>query len=837
MRSREDWQKKKRVRIARWLKLAGVVIAGGFILGCLVLLYFAGTLPSIEEISNREISQSTKIYDRTGTVLLYEISSGDRRTIVPFDAIPQSLKDATISIEDQNFYSEPAFDWRGIARAIYVDITSGSLSQGGSTITQQLARTAFLTLDQTFSRKIKELILAIKLNEYYSKDQVLGLYLNEAPYGPTISGVEAASEAYFGVPVTDLNLAQSALLASIPQAPTYYAPWGSHTSDLIKRQKLVLQRMYELGKISKADLDAALAYKIVFQPQSTGIIRAPHFVMAVEDYLVQKYGENLVNHGGLKVMTTLDWNLEQDAEEAAKAGAEQNQKLYQGYNAAIVAQDAKTGQILAMAGSRDYFATSSLPVGCTPGSNCKFEPNFNAATQGLRQPGSALKPFVYLTGFEKGYTPDTTLFDVPTEFSTNPACPTLPDFNNDDKRCFHPQDFEGSFEGPMSVRNALAQSVNVPAVEMLYLVGVRNAVSTAQQFGLTTLTSPDTYGLSLVLGGGAVRLVDLVEAYSVLAEDGVKHAQTMVLQVEDAGGNVLESYADQSSQVVDPQPVRLINDILSDSEARSGLFQNSLSLTQFPGHDVAMKTGTSNDYRDAWTVGYTPSFVGGVWAGNNDNSPMQKNGSSILAAVPIWHAFMEKALADQPLETFTKPDPVNPTKPILAGDYLHNNQLHTILYYVDKSDPTGPPPSNPDDDPQFKNWETSLLTWAAQNMPNFSSYNQPGSLANTGTTQQGGNITSGSSGPPQVTITTPSPGAFVSGGLNISARVVAPQAVINISVFWNGTLVQGFVGQFGTNYNFSWTFSPQAVGPQNVLEIDASTQGGATGKSSVIVYH
>ena len=814
------------------LQAAGIVVAAGFALLFLFILYLAKTLPSIEEISNRQISQSTKIYDRTGTVLLYEINSGERRTVVSFDQIPKTLKDATIAIEDENFYNEPAFDWKGIVRAFLVDITSGSLAQGGSTITQQLARTAFLTLDQTVSRKIKEFVLAIKLNEYYSKNEILGLYLNEVPYGPTIAGVEEASEAYFGEPVERINLAQSALLAAVPQAPTYYSPWGSHADELLKREKLVLQKMYTLGKITKAELNGALTYKIVFQPQSTGTIKAPHFVMAVEDYLVQKYGENLVNQGGLKVITTLDWGLQQEAESAVEQGAEQNQKLYQGYNAALVAQDPKTGQILAMVGSRDYFATSSLPVGCTPGLNCRFEPNFNVATQGLRQPGSALKPFVYLTAFQKGYTPDATLFDVPTEFSTNPACPTIPDFSNNDTRCFHPQDFEESFQGPISMRDALAQSVNIPAVETLYLVGIKNAVNNAYGFGLTTLTSPDAYGLSLVLGGGAVRLADLTEAYSALAQDGIKHNQTMILQVQGSDGNTLESYADQSTRVADAQSVRLINEILSDADARSGLFQKSLNLTVFPGHDVALKTGTSNDYKDAWAIGFTPSLVVGVWAGNNNNTSMQRSGSSILAAVPTWHTFMQQALVNQPLETFVRPDPVNPTKPILAGDYLHNNQLHTILYYIDRGDPAGPPPADPNADPQFHNWETALLTWAAKNMVYFSSYNQPVPVSSPSSPAL---ITPG--GSPQIVITNPSPGEFVTNAVGVSARITSAEPVTKISVFWNGTLVRDFLGSFGTNYTFSWSFAPQTFGGQNLLELQAAGASGALGKDSVIIYH
>jgi membrane peptidoglycan carboxypeptidase len=435
--------------------------------------------------------------------------------------------------------------------------------------------------------------------------------------------------------------------------------------------------------------------------------------MAVADYLVQKYGEDMVDTGGLKVITTLNWNLQQEAEAVVTAGVARNTQLYQATNASLVAEDPQTGQILALVGSADYF-------------DAKNDGNFDVATQGLRQPGSSLKPFVYLTGFEMGYTPDTVLFDVPTEFSTDPSCPGVPDFNNTSTACFHPQDFEGTFAGPLSIRNALAQSVNVPAVKMLYLVGIKNALQTTSEFGITTLNNPNQYGLSLVLGGGAVHLIDLTEAYSVLAADGVKHAQSMILQVQDANGNTLESYADQSSQVVDPQPVRLINDILSDAQAREPLMQASQNLTVFPGYDVALKTGTSNSYTDAWAMGYTPSLVVGVWAGNNDNAPMQKNGSSILAAVPMWNAFMVQALPQVPITTFVQPDPTNPTKPILAGDYAADDQINTILYYVDKTDPTGPPPADPASDPQFNNWETGVINWARQNIPNFSSeYNQP----------------------------------------------------------------------------------------------------------------
>lgn len=694
----------KRALYIKILQIAGVVVVSFFIIVCFAVLYFAKTVPSIQEIGSRQIGQSTKIYDRTGTVLLYDINNGQKRTLVPFGQIPQSLKDATIAIEDQHFYSEPAFDIKGILRAIFVDITTRSFAEGGSTLTQQLARTAFLTLDQTVVRKIREFILAVKLNEYYSKDQILALYLNEVPYGPNISGVGEAAQDYFGVPVDQINIAQSAVLAALPQAPTYYSPYGTHVKELLQRQQLVLQQMYNTGKITKDQLTAAQKFKIEFQAQTASGkgIRAPHFVMAVENYLVQKYGENLIDNGGLKVITTLNWTLQQQAETAVTQGVARNTQLYKATNASLVAEDPTTGQILALVGSVNYFDT-------------KNDGNFNVATQGLRQPGSSLKPFIYMTGFQMGYTPDTILFDAPTEFSTNAGCPAIPNFNSANTKCFHPQNFEGTFVGPLSVRNSLAQSVNIPAVKMLYLVGEGNAIKNMNNFGLSTLTDPANYGLSLVLGGGAVKLIDLTEAYSVLSQDGIHHAQSMVLSVTDANGSVLETYQDQATQVADAQSVRLTNDVLSDAAARAPLMGGSQNLTVFPGYDVALKTGTSNDYRDAWAMGYTPSLVVGVWAGNNNDTPMQRAGSSILAAVPMWNAFMTQVLPEVPNTTFTQPNPTNPTKPVLGGQYIINGQIHDILYYVDKNDPTGPDPTNPAVDSQYKNWELGVENWARAN--------------------------------------------------------------------------------------------------------------------------
>lgn len=682
-----------------WIQIIGIIAAFVAIIFFLIVLYFAKTLPSIQEISTSQITQSTKIYDRTGTIVLYEINTGGRRTVVPYNQIPQTVKDATISIEDQNFYNEPGFDLKGILRAAFANLTNGGIVQGGSTITQQLARNAFLTLHQTFTRKLKELILAIRLNNYYTKDQILELYLNEISYGPNISGVEAASESYFGKAVENIDLAQSAILAALPQAPTLYSPWGNNTRDLFNRQHLVLQKMYQLGKITKSQLDSALAEKIIFQPRSLTGINAPHFVTTVENYLAQKYGESMVDGGGLKVITTLDWNLQQYAEQTVKDGVARNKQLYGGKNAALVAEDPTTGQILAMVGSANYFDT-------------KNDGNFNVATQALRQPGSSLKPFIYLMAMQKGFAPQSILFDVATEFSTNSSCPSIPNFSDNNTDCFHPVDFEGTFTGPMSIRNALAQSVNIPAVKMLYIVGLNSAITTLNNFGLTTLTHPKSYGLSLVLGGGAVRLIDLVKAYSVLANDGIKHNQSMILKVQDSNGNILESYTDDSTRVADSQSVRLINNILIDTNARQPLFQNSLQLTTFPGYEVALKTGTSNDFRDTWAMGYTPSLVVGVWAGNNNNYPLQKNGSSILAAVPMWHEFMNLALQSSTPKLFPSPNPVNPIKPLLNGQYIINNQIHSELYYINTNNPTGPDPVNPYSDPQYNNWEIGVQNWA-----------------------------------------------------------------------------------------------------------------------------
>jgi len=701
---------KKRKRFFISALLSGSIISLSFLsLGVIYTVVLIKNLPSPDQFETHEASQSTKIYDRTGKTLLYEIHGEEKRTVVPFSDIPENLRRATISAEDANFYTRPAFDWQGILRALWVDIKTLSFSQGGSTITQQLAKNVFLSPEKTITRKIKELVLAIELESKYSKDEILSLYLNQVPYGSNAYGVEAASQTFFNKSAKDLDLAESALLAGLPKAPSYYSPWGSHTDDLTTRKDYILDKMFELGYISKEQSDKSKKEKLVFAPPSLGIIKAPHFSLMVKDYLINKYGEDEVLNGGLRVTTSLDWGMQQIAEKAVESGAKRNEELYDGKNASLVAQDPKTGQILALVGSRNYFDTD-------------IGGNFNVAIQGLRQPGSALKPFAYMTAFQLGYPTQTILFDVPTEFVSNdPNCPATFDFNNQESsssECFHPQDFE-PFQGPVQMDQALAQSINIPAVKTLYLVGLKAFLNNAHGFGITTLNDPWRYGLSLVLGGGEVKLVDLVNAFSTFAQEGVRHNQTSILEISDSKGNVLETYHDDSTKVIDPQYPQMINKILSDKDLRSGLFQNSLGITVFPGYDVALKTGTTNDYRDAWAMGYTPFITVGVWAGNNDNTPMIRKGTSILAAVPIWSDFLKQVINNYSPESFSNPDTVNiSNKPMLNGQYIYTpvginqkSQVHSILYYVDKNNPLGDFPQNPADDSQFINWETGILNW------------------------------------------------------------------------------------------------------------------------------
>lgn len=785
-------------------------------------------LPSPSALSTKRISQSTKIYDRTGEMLLFEAHGDEKRTIIPFEEIPGHMKQAVLAAEDANFYNEPAFDWKGIVRAAIVNLRAGRVVQGGSTITQQLAKNVFLSPERTLTRKAKELVIAVQLEARYTKNEILWLYLNQIPFGSNLYGVEEASRAFFNKPVKEATLAESAVLAALLQAPSYYSPWGNNTQELLERKDYVLDRMAELGFAPPSDVLKAKRERLVFLKNPV-TVKAYHFTLMVRDYLVSKYGEDLIERGGLRVKTTLDWDLQQIAERVVKEGAARNADLYQGYNAALVAQDPKTGQVLSFVGSKDPDADSE-PSGCVPGSTCKFEPDFNVPTQGLRQPGSALKPFAYLAAFQKGFGPESLVFDAPTEFvAQDPRCPALVDFSSEISECFHPQNYDGTFRGPISLAEALAQSINVPAVKVLYLAGFDDTLRTLKNFGISTLAERARYGLSLVLGGGEVRLSELVNAYATFATDGVRHAQVFVLEVKDSDGRVLEGYKDEADRVAEVQHPRLINSILSSVELRSGLFHGSLPLTVFPGRDVALKTGTTNDYRDAWAIGYTPSLTVGVWAGNNDNVPMQQRGGSILAAVPIWSAFLSEALPRFPAEFFSRPAPyaLSP-KPMMSGEV----QPHTILQYVAKGDPLGPAPAAPYLDSQYQNWEQAAQAWVASH-PGAVRSSVSGGLTAPFTPSVGG---AALAAPKELSLTflAPTNGSFVRTPFGVQALLSAPDELARVELYMNDKLVSA-LNIRGTTYVFNWLVF-NAVQPQNLIELRALSASGTERRASVVVY-
>ncbi|OGE84612.1 MAG: hypothetical protein A2846_02815 [Candidatus Doudnabacteria bacterium RIFCSPHIGHO2_01_FULL_49_9] len=782
--------KKKSLLIKLFVVGLGLGTLGLFCLMGL-FIYIASGLPPVREINSQRVEESTKIYDREGKVLLYEIHGNQKRTVIPFTEIPDSIKQATISIEDSDFYKNPAFDWKGILRAIWVDVTRGGALQGGSTITQQLAKNTFLTPERTIIRKLKELVLAWRLEQYYSKDEILDLYLNRVPYGSNAYGIESASQLYFGKSARDLDLNESAMLAALTKAPTYYSPWGNNLKKLIDRKNAVLERMNELGFITEDQAATAQKKELGIAPQSAAGIRAPHFVIYVQDYLNRKYGSAYVQRAGLRVVTSLDWEMQQMAEDAIKTGVKRNSELYGGKNAALVAMDPKTGQVLALVGSADYFDSEN-------------EGNFNVAVQGLRQPGSAFKPFAYMTAFEKGFTPDTLLWDVETEFNTTIDEP---------EKSYKPANFDETFRGPITMKDALAQSINIPAVKTLYLAGAVNTIRNAEKFGLTTLGDRDRFGLTLVLGGGEVKLIELVNAYGVFAAEGMKNDISPVLKVSDKNGVILEEYTSSAKRVIDPQYPRLINDILSDPDLRAPLFTSNLPLTQVRGYQIALKTGTTNNYVDAWSMGYTPSLVAGIWVGNNHREPLQKKGGSILASIPIWHDFFSKAVKKYEPETFNKPEPISADLPILRGE-MPPSEPHNILYYLGRLD-----------DSQFKNWEDGVLEWLKTNVFDASRFAAKGDE----TSLSGGQI--------NIDIVSPKNGEMINGQIMVAANIKSIAPLDKIYLLFNSVVVDQRIDGLTNEYTYQASVSPSPLNPQNLLEIQVTDKSGLQAKQNLILFH
>ena len=670
---------------------------GAIFLGIIIIWVSTLKLPDFKSFTDNKIASSTKIYDRTGTILLYDVHQNIKRTTISGDEMGINIKNATVAIEDSEFYQHSGIRVKSIIRATFATL-SGKRVEGGSTITQQLIKNTLLTSRRTITRKIKEWILAVKLEQIMSKDDILALYLNEAPYGGEIYGIEEASKLYFGKEPKDLTLAESAYLAAIPNSPTYLSPYRSHKDKLDERKNLVLKRMHDLKFISDKEYNEAKNEQVAFLPEQPVHIAAPHFVFFIKDYLEKKYGVDSLDTGGMKVITTLDYDLQKKAEDIAKTHALENEKVSNGKNAAVVAIDPNTGQILAMVGSRDYFDKS-------------VDGNFNVATA-ARQPGSSFKPFVYATAFNKGYTEQTVLFDTKTEFSSLCSPTGIPNPGHTKKDCYSPDNYDNNNRGPMTLKDALAQSINVVAVKLLYLAGVPDSIKTAHDLGITTLNDPSRYGLSLVIGGGEVTLLDMTSAYGAFATGGIRHPYTGILFVTDDSG-IREEFKDESYRVLPENTTKMISDILKDNTARIPTFGANSSLL-INGVDAAVKTGTTNDNKDAWTVGYTTSVVVGAWVGNNDNQPMKKGGAAL--AGPIWNEVLQEAIKTHPWQPFEAPDPVNQNIPsIMRGDFRMGGDAHTILYYIDKSNPLTLKSTFGGGDSLFNNFEYGVQKWWARN--------------------------------------------------------------------------------------------------------------------------
>ena len=625
--------------------------------------------------------------------------------------------------------------------------------------------------------------MSIDLEAKFSKNEILAMYLNEIPYGSNAYGIEAAAQTFFGKHARDLSLDEAALLAVLPKAPSYFSPYGSHPEDLLWRQHLALEQMARLGYITVEQAEMAKNSAVLekISPNRENIF-APHFVIYVQELLERTYGRDLVEKGGLKVFTTLDWEKQKIAEQVVAEGAEKNLQKYDAENAALVAIDPQTGQILAMVGSKNFFDTT-------------IDGQVNVAIRD-RQPGSSFKPYVYLAAFEKGYTPNTLLFDVETEFDAGSS------------GVYKPQNYDGKFRGPLTMKEALGMSLNIPAVKTLYLVGVKDAIAMAHRLGLGGLQDPDRYGLSLVLGGGEIKLLEHTSAFATLATGGLYRPSTPFLRIEDSKGALLESFQQTSGErVVEEKYVAILDHILSTNAYRADIFGERSPL-RFDDRSVVAKTGTTNEFRDGWTMGYAPSLAVGVWAGNNDNHAMASGADGVVVAAPIWRSFMDKVLQNYPPENFPKYEEEKTGKDVLDGklqkeadvrvcevpdadeEYCLANKYcpsdeqkkkdfvraHSILYYVQRDDPRGESPTDPKKDPQFKEWESGVEKWYKKEKGKNTLIGEP--------PEKECDEKDFKKFKPSITLSVPSHSA--SSSLTILADISAPYGVSRVSFFVDG---------------------------------------------------
>lgn len=647
------------------------------------VIFFATQIPNPQDLTNRNLAQSTKIFDKDGE-LLYDIYQDQNRTPIKLSEIPQYVKEATIAIEDKDFYKHKGFSLVGITRSVF-DLAVYRRVSGGSTLTQQLVKNALLSGERTLTRKLKEFILAVQVERAYSKDQILEMYLNEIPYGGTAYGIEAAANLYFGKSTKDLNLAEAALLAGLPQRPSVYSPYGTNPELSKQRQKQVLRRMVEDEYITKDEAEVAERQQLTYRTSQNEVgFKAPHFVLYVKAKLIEQFGDKMVEQGGLRVTTSLDYKLQKQVEEIVKKEIDNLSSAKVG-NGASVVLDAKGGQILAMVGSKDYFADSA-PEGCDEGQSCVFEPNVNVVIR-ARQPGSATKPIAYSAALEKGYTASQVYIDVKTEFPGG------------DRPTYIPVNYDGQYHGVVQMRYALGNSYNIPAVKNLALVGVRDVLELGYRMGLTTWEPSEenvnSVGLSLVLGGREVRLLDLASAFSVLANKGRQQDPISILKVTDSKGKTLfEHHPSEGRKVLDEGITFIISDILSDNGARTAAF-GSNSVLNIAGKTAAVKTGTTDEKRDNWAIGFTPSFVVGVWVGNNDNSIMSPTVSSgVTGASPIWNKIMTLVIKDKQNEPFERPPNVlqEEVDGLMSGK-PHPGSPTRREYFIAGTEPKGESPA------------------------------------------------------------------------------------------------------------------------------------------------
>lgn len=647
-----------------------ILIIVGFIGTVTVFAWFSKDLPTPSKVVRRE-GYSSRIYDRNGQVL-YDVYKDAKRRPVTFDQLPDYLKQATVAVEDKDFYNHKGFDPLTPFR-IAKNIIFNQRLIGGSTLTQQLVKNVLLTPERKVTRKIRELILAIQIEAKYDKDDILLMYLNEAPYGGAAWGVGSGAEQYFNKSVADLSLAESVILAGLPQRPNAYSPFSSTPTAYVDRASHVLDRMEQDGYISTELKEKTLEEikNYVFYDNKTSII-APHFVFWVKEELAKKYGEDVVEGGGLKVYTTLDLDLHNEVQNIVSEEIDKAEKLGISNGAALVL-DPTTGEVLSMVGSRGYFSD-------------KTSGKFNVVTQGLRQPGSAIKPVTYLMGLRKGYTAASLIMDTPVTFPGGPG-----------QKDYSPKNYNGNYNGPMSLRDALGNSINTTAVKMLANVGVENMLRQAYEMGMSTLEPTkenlSRFGLAVTLGGAEVTMADMGQAYSSFANGGKKVDLVGVLKVEDSNGRVLEEYKHvEGKSVMSPQEAFIISHILSDNSARQLTF-GSVNGLIIPNYQVAVKTGTTNDLKDNWAIGWTPNLLAVAWVGNNDNTAMSRVASGVSGATPIWKRIMMHELPNRPKQDFSIPDKVVNLEVDRVSGYLAHDGFETKHdYFIQGLEPKGPDP-------------------------------------------------------------------------------------------------------------------------------------------------